>query len=193
MSLGRITTGYNGVLLGLESKDNKLIQNAVYDIVEEDGKLVLKHIGEYHYDFNKNYQGIETTILMQRENIVATKEEVEKIEDFRACRSEVPEVQNYQRIDSVIGLEFQEKIGKRNDILLEDKPEAYPGELIELTDILGSTIAVNFIYDRNHLAFLKFMKENKHLDFGYDYITDKEIEFYLEDFKEFVEGDKNDN
>jgi hypothetical protein len=189
-SLGRITTGYNGLLLGLESKDNKLIQNAVYDIVEEDGKLVLKHLGEYHYDFNKSYQTLSTTIFMQGENLVATKEESNSVVDFKPCKSKLKSCSNYKKMDTIIGLEFQSKLKRRTDIILENKPEEYKGELDYLTDVLDSTIATNFIHNKSYLMFLRFLKENKNLNIPEDEISTEEMEFLLKDFKDMFEDNK---
>lgn len=52
---------------------------------------------------------------------------------------------------------------------------------------LGKTIASNFIYDRHYLHFLRFIKENKDIDFDkLTEISDEKVDELLSEFQGFI-------
>ncbi|MBN2782340.1 MAG: AAA family ATPase, partial [Campylobacterales bacterium] len=93
---------------------------------------------------------------------------------------------NYPRISSLVGKSMQEKITKlfslkNKDNLSEDEKTTLDNLEIEL----GKTVASNFIYDRHYLRFLKFIQENKEIDFDkLTEISENEMDELLGEFKD---------
>ncbi len=92
---------------------------------------------------------------------------------------------NYFHLSSLVGAEMKSKLNDlfnlktQESLLIEEKTR-----LDGLEKELGSTLATNFIYDRHYLQFLKFIKENHHIDFDkLTDISDQEMDALLGEFK----------
>ena len=87
-SNGRIVTGFNGFIIGLEMKPGELENNMVYAIESVNGILTLKKIGESHIDFNSTSKNLDSLLLMERTELILTEAEKynlelkEEIEDY---------------------------------------------------------------------------------------------------------------
>ena len=74
--VGRIVTGFNNAIVGIETIDTTLKANYVYEIVEVPSVgLMLKPLGESHINFDKSTIDIGTTMLKHGKLLIATKEE----------------------------------------------------------------------------------------------------------------------
>jgi hypothetical protein len=70
----------------------------------------------------------------------------------------------------------------------EELSEEEENKINELEIKLGKTIASNFIYDRHYLHFLRFIKENKDIDFDkLTEISDEKIDELLSEFKDLFQ------
>jgi ABC-type ATPase involved in cell division len=92
---------------------------------------------------------------------------------------------NYFHLSSLVGAEMKIKL---NDLfILKTKDSLSSQEEARLDQLeieLGNTLATNFIYDRHYLQFLRFIKENHHLDFDkLAEISDEEMDALLGEFK----------
>jgi hypothetical protein len=72
---GRIVTGFNGLILGLESKSGGLENNMVYEIRSKGGVLNLKKKGKSRINFNTENRDISQILLMERSKLIITKME----------------------------------------------------------------------------------------------------------------------
>ena len=71
-SCGRIVTGFNGAILGLETKSEGLEDNMVYEIESNNGVLTLKKKGKSHIDFNHSNRDISSLILTESNKLILT-------------------------------------------------------------------------------------------------------------------------
>ena len=75
-SVGRIVTGFNGLILGLESKSSRLLEdNMVYDIESKNGILTLKRKGKSRIDFKTENRDISQILLMESTKLILTQME----------------------------------------------------------------------------------------------------------------------
>lgn len=79
-SCGRIVTGFNGIILGLETKSEGLAARTVYDIKSHNGTLILEKMGKSHIDFNTSNQDIPTILLTQQQKLILTDVELNRLE-----------------------------------------------------------------------------------------------------------------
>jgi len=92
---------------------------------------------------------------------------------------------NYPQVSSLVGKEMREKIQrlyklKTQNVLSTNEND----ELNQLEIELGKTVATNFIYDRHYLQFLKFLQENRDIDFDkLTEISEEEMDDLLGEFK----------
>jgi len=78
---GRIVTGFNGAILGLEHNDSKLKDNTVYEIRHSIiTGLSLVEVGESHVDFNTSNLDISSTLLTHNSKLILTREELVRLE-----------------------------------------------------------------------------------------------------------------
>lgn len=96
---------------------------------------------------------------------------------------------NYPQISSLVGKSMQEKIHKIFSLKTKDNlSEDDKNEKNELEIELGKTVASNFIYDRHYLQFLKFIQENKEIDFDkLTEISEDEMNALLGEFKDLFQ------
>ncbi len=93
---------------------------------------------------------------------------------------------NYPKISSLVGKDMQDNISelfklKNQDNLLESEKN----QIDELEIKLGKTVASNFIYDRHYLHFLKFIQNNKNIDFDkLTEISEDDMDELLGEFKD---------
>jgi len=93
---------------------------------------------------------------------------------------------NKFEISSLVGSKMKNKINQL--FKLKNRDELSKEEKVKIDELeiqLGSTIAGNFIYDRHYLHFLKFIQDNKEIDF--DKLTEvskEEMDDLLGDFKD---------
>lgn len=79
--VGRIVTGFNHAILGLESKTEGLKPNTVYEIRSNPFTgLTLVEVGESHVDFDNSNLDISSTLLTHNQKLILTKEELVKFE-----------------------------------------------------------------------------------------------------------------
>jgi len=75
-SCGRIVTGFNGLILGLESKSSRLLEdNTVYEIESKNEVLTLKKKGKSRIDFNTENRDISQILLMESTKLILTQME----------------------------------------------------------------------------------------------------------------------
>lgn len=74
-SAGRIVTGFNGLILGLESKHGILEDRMVYTIQSKGDVLTLVKKGKSNIDFNSENRDISQIILMERQRLIMTERE----------------------------------------------------------------------------------------------------------------------
>lgn len=93
---------------------------------------------------------------------------------------------NYPKVNSLVGKKMRDEIAElftlktQNKLLIEEE-----NRVNELEVKLGKTVASNFIYDRYYLHFLKFINENKHINFDkLIEISDEEMNELLGEFKD---------
>ena len=96
---------------------------------------------------------------------------------------------NYPQVSSLVGKDMRDKIQRlyflktQNEISSDKK-----SEIDTLEAELGKTVATNFIYDRHYLQFLKFVQENKDIDFDkLIEISDEEMDELLGEFKDLFD------
>jgi len=96
----------------------------------------------------------------------------------------------YPQVSSLVGdgdmkREINQLFKLKNKDELSDEEE---NKINELEIKLGSTVATNFIYDRHYLHFLKFIQENKNIDFDkLTEISDEEMDELLGEFKDLFD------
>ncbi len=79
-SCGRIVTGFNGLILGLETQNQLLDNNSVYEIESKCGVLTLKKKGKSHIDFNSSNKDISTLLLTESTKLILTTTEKHGLE-----------------------------------------------------------------------------------------------------------------
>jgi hypothetical protein len=79
-SCGRIVTGFNGLIVGLETKSEGLEDNTVYEIESKGGILTLKKKGRSRINFNSERRDISQILLMERTKLILTQTEEYKME-----------------------------------------------------------------------------------------------------------------
>ncbi|SFV52620.1 ATP binding protein [hydrothermal vent metagenome] len=95
----------------------------------------------------------------------------------------------YFGVESTVSDTMRYKIDEFTKLKLKDElTEDEKKRLDELEEFLDETVATNFIYNRAYYKFLKFLKENKQIDFeSYEEMTDEEMESLLDEFKDLFE------
>ncbi|MEA1953718.1 MAG: AAA family ATPase [Campylobacterota bacterium] len=96
----------------------------------------------------------------------------------------------YPQISSLVGMgEMYKEINqlfklKKKDVLSPDEKN----KVNKLEIKLGKTVASNFIYDRHYLHFLKFIQDNKDIDFDkLTEVSDEEMDELLGEFKDLFD------
>lgn len=80
-SVGRIVTGFNGMIFGLESISTRLLEDrTVYDIQSRNGTLTLVKQGKSYIDFNTEKRDISTILLMESSKLILTETEKDRLE-----------------------------------------------------------------------------------------------------------------
>jgi len=79
-SCGRIVTGFNGLILGLETKSMGLEDNMVYEIESKADTLTLVKKGKSRIDFNSENRDISQILLMENTKLILTQTEEYKME-----------------------------------------------------------------------------------------------------------------
>ncbi len=96
---------------------------------------------------------------------------------------------NYPQVISLVGKSMKDKIHTLFN--LKNKDELTPDQKSETDSLeieLGKTVATNFIYDRHYLNFLKFIKDNKDIDFDkLTEVSDEEMDELLGEFKDLFD------
>jgi ABC-type cobalamin/Fe3+-siderophores transport system ATPase subunit/GTP-binding protein EngB required for normal cell division len=125
-------------------------------------------------------EGDEIGIITTDNEMVDTSGEGTKYLDVSAT------LLNYPQISSLVGKDMQEKINKLFSLKIkENLSEEDEKEKDTLEIELGKTVASNFIYDRHYLQFLKFIQENKGIDFDkLTEISEDEMNKLLGEFKD---------
>lgn len=92
---------------------------------------------------------------------------------------------NYFHLSSLVGAEMKKKLGNLFRLKTQETLSTKEKSMLDnLEKELGATLATNFIYDRHYLSFLKFIKENHHIDFDkLTEISDEEMDALLGEFK----------
>ncbi len=94
---------------------------------------------------------------------------------------------NYFGLSSLVGSIMKNKLAKLFELKTQTKDLSQKNleKLDQLEKELGSTLASNFIYDRHYLHFLRFIYENKNIDFDkLAKISEKEMDELLAEFKD---------
>ena len=97
---------------------------------------------------------------------------------------------SYPQVSSLVGDGDMKK--EINQLFkLKSQDELSPDEKNKIDELeikLGSTVASNFIYDRHYLDFLKFIKDNKNIDFDkLTEISKEEMDELLGEFKDLFD------
>ena len=79
-SCGRIVTGFNGLIVGLETKSEGLEDNMVYEIQSKGGILTLVKKGVSHLKFNDSNSCLSTLLLMEQQKLILTQTEKHRLE-----------------------------------------------------------------------------------------------------------------
>jgi len=181
-----------------------LKENKPYILMMDEPENSLHSEWQIHFvnnirKLNKNVQIIIAThnplLMMDREgdeigkisidsDIVDTGGEGTKYLDVSATLLTYPEV------SSLVGngdmkREINQLFKLKNQDELSDEEES---KIDELEIKLGDTVATNFIYDRHYLQFLKFIQDNKDIDFDkLTEISDEEMDELLGEFKDLFD------
>ena len=96
---------------------------------------------------------------------------------------------NYPKVSSLVGTAMREEIRELFGLKNRDKLSIDEQNRVDKLEIrLGKTVASNFIYDRHYLHFLKFIQENKNIDFDkFTEISDEEMDALLCEFKDLFD------
>ena len=78
-SCGRIVTGFNGLIVGLETKSEGLEDNMVYEIESKGGIFTLKKKGTSHLKFNDSNSCLSTLLLMEQQKLILTETEKNRL------------------------------------------------------------------------------------------------------------------
>jgi len=92
---------------------------------------------------------------------------------------------NYLRLSSLVGNTLKEKINKLYILKTQDETtDTEKSEIDILEKELNKTVANDFIYDRHYLNFIKFLKENKSINFDkFTELSDDEMDNILGEYK----------
>jgi ABC-type cobalamin/Fe3+-siderophores transport system ATPase subunit len=94
----------------------------------------------------------------------------------------------YFELPSLIGREMQNDIKRFTELKLKNASLLTKEESIELekiTLLLENNLVGDIIYNKNYLRFLKFLKENKDVDFDkFEEINETDFEIFLNEFKD---------
>ena len=95
----------------------------------------------------------------------------------------------YFGVETTVSDTMRDNINEFTKLKLKDKLSKEEKEKIEeLEEFLDETVATNFIYNRSYFNFLKFLKENKEIDFEkYEEMSNEEMEELLEEYKDLFE------
>jgi len=80
ISCGRIVTGFNGLILGLETKAQILEDNTVYEIESKGDTITLRKKGKSRINFNTENRDISQILLMENTKLILTQMEEHKME-----------------------------------------------------------------------------------------------------------------
>ena len=96
---------------------------------------------------------------------------------------------NYPQVSSLVGKDMRDKIQRLYLLKTQDGTSNDKKNEIDSLEVeLGKTAATNFIYDRHYLQFLKFVQDNKSIDFDkFTEISDKEMDDLLGEFKDLFD------
>ena len=127
-----------------------------------------------------NRKAEEIGILENGQNKVIKKSIGSKYLDVSAT------LLSYFGLSSLVGHDMKESI--EEVFRLNEKKELSEDEQVRLNELksnLDSTLATNFIYDRHYYNFLKFIKDNKDIDFDkLNEISEDEMNTLLGEYKE---------
>lgn len=94
----------------------------------------------------------------------------------------------YFELPSLIGRDMQNEIKKFTELKLKDTEQLSDEESEELERIgslLENNLSGDIIYNKNYFKFLKFLKENKDINFDkFEKINEEDFQSFLNDFKE---------
>lgn len=96
---------------------------------------------------------------------------------------------NYLRLSSLVGNTLKEKINRLYQLKTQDEiTDTEKSEIDILEKELNKTVANDFIYDRHYLSFIKFLKENKSIDFDkFTELSDDEMDDILGEYKDLFD------
>jgi len=123
----------------------------------------------------------EITVIYEEDGIVKTKKDIgTKHIDVGTA------LLKYFGVDSLVGESMQRDIGRFTELKLKSELETYEKEELEaIEQKLDNTVATNFIYNKAYFEFLKFVKENKNIDFNkYEKLSDEEMKQLMEEYKD---------
>ena len=95
----------------------------------------------------------------------------------------------YFGVESTVSKTMMDNIDEFTKLKLKDKlTKDEEKKIVQLEEFLDETVATNFIYNRAYFNFLKFLKENKEIDFkDYEKMSSEEMEELLNEFKDLFE------
>lgn len=94
----------------------------------------------------------------------------------------------YFNVNSLVGNDMKNTIAEYHTLsTIEDLTIEQSQRVDEIKQELENTPATNFIYDKKYLKFLKFLKQNKDIDFNKNDLSSEEIDELLKDFKDFLD------
>lgn len=95
----------------------------------------------------------------------------------------------YFGVKSTVSKTMEDKLDAFTKLKLKDRLSLDDEkEIKELEKFLDETVATNFIYNRAYFNFLKFLKENKEIDFqSYEKMSNEDMELLLNEFKDLFE------
>ena len=95
----------------------------------------------------------------------------------------------YFGVKSTIGATMESKLNQFTKLKLKSNlTQDEQKEFKELEEFLDNSIATNFIYNRAYFNFLKFLKDNKNIDFEeFQDISDEEMAELFDEFKDLFE------
>jgi len=95
----------------------------------------------------------------------------------------------YFGVESTVSKTMMDNIDEFTKLKLKDKlTKDEEKKIVQLEEFLDETVATNFIYNRAYFNFLKFLKENKDIDFkDYEKMSSEEMEELLNEFKDLFE------
>jgi len=93
----------------------------------------------------------------------------------------------YFDLQSLVGQDMQNIINEYHMLHdTEDTTDIQQDRISMIEKELENTVATNFIYDKKYLKFLRFLKQNKNINFNeQSKLTDEQTDELLKDFKDF--------